>query len=124
MKPNLTRIYCIALFVLAVRCSAQDPTAPNSKPEPTGQNAPATTANAKTPPPGVSAKSWVQITDTFGFVITKERADGSTIVRVDGKDIQTPPFRSVATGYFMIFHEGRWFRTEAELPTARVFPAR
>lgn len=106
------RLRHILLFLIAVSCSAY------------AQSIPAPSASP-TRPPGIAASTWIPITDTLGFVITKDSPPLIVHDRDTGKQTTLPSVdvQSSVIGYFMFLRNGRWLRLETELPPARALDA-
>src|SRR4051794_22695924 len=63
-------------------------------------------------PPGVNESKWVAITETFGFVITR---DVRTVNEPVTGEKRTPSTREpTVTGYFAVRREGIWCRANLE----------
>ena len=74
------------------------------------------TAKPSARPDNVGESNWVPLSETFGFVITKD-FKAPTGVRKDGKPERlTPANPPPVTGYFVIRREGVWCRANVENP--------
>ena len=66
-------------------------------------------SGAAAPPPGVSAESWVPISDTAGIVLESDLTPA--VSGSFGGPLGPPPMR--ATGTLMVRHNGRWLILES-----------
>jgi len=65
-------------------------------------------------PPGVQESNWIAITETYGFVITKETGTTTTITGADGVARKYPNGGGTLTGYYMFRRDKYWRRLNAE----------
>jgi hypothetical protein len=121
MKTNLKQgiVLCFFAALLCCQSKAQTPTPP----QPRIMTPPQQPLEIITPPKGVPATAWVEISDKLGFVITKDAPKQRRLIP-DGSITAAQGSPPVVTGYFVILRDGRWVRMETELPPARLFPAR